>query len=417
MKIGIISGDQWLRRWSNYGTLFQNYALQTFLRRQGHETFWILTRGEPSSKKRWQRLVSLAKKNPSQAFREVVQRGVGALNPHFVERLETAKIEAFNARHPRHFEDFFERNVPHTERQFSETELFENPPEADAYIVGSDQVWTGVCATLFLGFGGENVRRISYAASGAWRACDERWIKGAAEFLPAFDAVSVREPEGVVLCRKAGRADVCHVADPTLLLTREDWLNLVRAEGKFALFPRKTVLAYFVNVKSRKQLPWNELLAFARERDADLKIVPLQGSELAIPENFVFTPSPAEWLNAYAQADCVLTNSFHGTVFAILMRKPFLVVTQNGKTATENGRFYSILGKLGLESRIFNREIGGGVWRSKCSSPSIGTRFQSVSPRFAKNPRNFSWTRSHHDNRRSRQRFSREHRDVIFSQI
>jgi len=110
----------------------------------------------------------------------------------------------------------------------------------------------------------------------------------------------------------------------------------------------------------------------------------LQGSELAIPENFVFTPSPAEWLNAYAQADCVLTNSFHGTVFAILMRKPFLVVTQNGKTATENGRFYSILGKLGLESRIFNREIGGGYGGANVRSRRLGRGFRAsrhVSPR------------------------------------
>lgn len=48
MKIGIISSDRWLERCSNYGTLFQNYALQTFLRSHGHETFWILTHGEIS---------------------------------------------------------------------------------------------------------------------------------------------------------------------------------------------------------------------------------------------------------------------------------------------------------------------------------------------------------------------------------
>lgn len=408
MKIGIISSDRWLERYSNYGTLFQNYALQTFLRSHGHETFWILTRGEISAENllrkllvRARKLLVRARENPADALSHAfhfcenkIRYEVFERRERAIERRERAKISAFDAKHPRHFSEFFEKNVPHTERRFSESELLAFPPKADAYIVGSDQCWGEVNATSFLGFGEKHARRIAYAVSTAWKSRDENWIERARTRLPAFSAVSVREPEGVEICRRAGREDVQHVADPTLLLSRENYMQLVRDAGRDVAFPRKTVLAYFLNVKSRKQLPWRELLDFARERDADLKVVPLQGAELAVPEKFVFAPSPAEWLNAFDKAECILTNSFHGTVFAIIMRKPFLTVVQSGKTAEENCRFYSVLRKLGLESRIYNRGIGGGVWKNKCSQKSIGKRFRSVSAISFRIRKDLFWTRS-----------------------
>lgn len=357
-KIGIISCDGWLRSWDNYGTLFQNYALQKFLRERGFETFWILTK--PNG------LGGGPREIAERILRRVRRGEIFPAAKNFVAarvfgRREHRKIVEFNAAHPRFFSEFFEKHVPHTRDRFSPEDLAVRPPEADAYIAGSDQIWGGVSTTTFLGFGRGNALRIAYAASTAWGSRDEEWLARAREMLPRFDAVSVREPEGVEVCVRAGRADAVHVADPTLLLEKEDYLRIVREEGADSPFPRKTVLAYFLNVKKKEQLPWAAVLELARERAAELKIVPLQGAELAIPEEYVFTPSPAQWLNAYDKADCVLTNSFHGTVFAVIMRKPFLVVLQKGKTAVENCRFFSLLKKLGLEARIFD-EIGGGVY-------------------------------------------------------
>lgn len=346
MKIGIISCDGWLRLWDNYGTLLQNYALQTHLRRLGHETFWIMTgRYAPAPlRERLARVVMRPRSLLAFAKAQIVSRTIGAR--------ERQKIAAFNAAHPRNFSEFFEKNIPHTMRRYSEQDLKNAPPEADAYIVGSDQVWGGVSSTMFLDFGEASVRRIAYAASTSWSARSREWIDAAARALPRFDAVSVREPEGVAVCARAGRNDVRHVCDPTLLLEKSDYMQLVREAGDDRPFPRKTVLAYFLNVKKLSALPWREVVNFARERDAELKVVPLRGCELAVPESHVFTPSPTQWLNAYDKADSVLTNSFHGTAFAVIMRKPFLVVLQSGKTANENCRFFSVLKKLGLENRI-----------------------------------------------------------------
>lgn len=396
MKIGIISCDGWLRLWDNYGTLFQNYALQTHLRRLGHETFWIMT-GHASAplRERLARVVAQPRKLLAFAKSQAISRTIGAR--------ERRKIKAFNAEHPRNFPAFFEQNIPHTSRRYTAQDLKNLPPEANAYIVGSDQVWGSVSTTTFLDFGDASVRRIAYAASTAWSTRSREWLDAATQKLPRFDAVSVREPEGVVVCARAGRKDVRHVCDPTLLLERNDYMQLVRAAGDDRPFPRKTVLAYFLNVKKLSALPWREVVNFAREREAELKVVPLQGSELAVPEANVFTPSPTQWLNAYDKADCVLTNSFHGTAFAVIMRKPFLVVLQCGKTESENCRFFSILKKLGLENRILTPSDvrNGGGYTQKWTRRSTGTRSNQGLRNSVRNLRNSSRVRS----RRGRKNF------------
>lgn len=351
MRIGIISCDGWLLLWDNYGTLFQNYALQTYLRKRGHETFWILTRSEKRSLKEVFLRVFFRPKTVLSFARSVFVSQV-------IRRKERVLLERFNVAHPRSFNLFFNKYIPHTEQRYSDADLIQSPPSANCYIVGSDQVWSGVTVKTFLGFGEKHALRIAYAVSTSWKNKDGAWLGKAREMLPVFNDVSVREPEGLDVCTNAGRSDAVHVCDPTLLLEKEDYLKVVQAEGADAAFPKKTVLAYFLNIKKLSELPWNAVVEFAQNREADLKVVPLQGAELAIPEEYVYTPSPAEWLNAYDKADCILTNSFHGTAFAIIMRKPFLVVLQKGKTEGENCRFFSILKKLGLESRIFDSSKG-----------------------------------------------------------
>ncbi len=410
MKIGIISNDDWLRQWDNYGTLFQNYALQTHLRHLGHETFWILTRNERlTARDALKKALLRTARDPSFPLRVAKALFVSQI----LFRRERARIAAFNAKHPRRFAEFFEKYVPHTRGRFSCADLTKNPPPADAYIVGSDQVWGCVSVSTFLGFGAPDALRIAYAASTAWKTKSEAWLDAARRAFPRFDAVSVRERDGIDVCERAGRRDAVHVADPTLLLEKEDYMRIVREEGKGAAFPKKTVLAYFLNVKKLESLPWHDLVEFARERAAALKVVPLQGAELAIPEEFVFAPSPSEWLNAYDKADCVLTNSFHGTAFAIIMRKPFLVVLQKGKTAGENCRFLSLLEKLNLESRIFDEMGGGEASRQKWMRRSIGRRSKRSSMPFERNPRSSFRARSRcgkRDRVPARERFARHSR-------
>lgn len=344
MKIGIVSLYGWLKLWDNYGTLLQNFALQTYLRRMGHETYWIRTRAGSMGHGATVPVLSL----PLGQLRSFIR---WCLSP-LMGIPPSAKLASFNRANPRDFGGFLQRYVPCTLEDYSEEELQSRPPAADAYIVGSDQVWRDVTAVNFLDFGGRDVRRVAYAVSAPWPALGESWFNRARGAVSRFNAVSVREVEGLEVCRQIGLPDAVHVIDPTLLLDASDYeaiLDLHLAEPKTSgVF----ALAYFVNVRSLEQIPWTSTVGLANRRALDLHVVPLQGAELVIPPRYLFVPNPVEWIRAFREAKCIITNSYHGALFAVIMRRPFLVCLQGGTTAAENCRFTSILQPLGLHDRI-----------------------------------------------------------------
>jgi len=348
MKIGIVSLYGWLKLWDNYGTLLQNYALQTHLQRQGHTTYWIRTRAGHASHSASPSLVRRLATLARSAVRWSLSPVLG-LPP-------SARLAAFNRAHPRGFREFMERYVPRTDREYHIEELQASPPEADAYVVGSDQVWRDVTPLNFLDFGGAHVRRVAYAVSAPWPALDDSWLDRARSAISRIDAVAVREVEGVDVCKRIGVPDAVHVIDPTLLLDSEDYVSIFRTGHGNGEVSAPFVLAYFVNVRVTAQIPWESTVGLAALRSLELKVIPLQGAELVIPENYLLVPTPAEWLRAFHDAECVVTNSYHGALFAIIMKKPFLVCLQGGTTAAENCRFTSILEPLGLASRILASE-------------------------------------------------------------
>ncbi|MDH5710701.1 MAG: polysaccharide pyruvyl transferase family protein [Gammaproteobacteria bacterium] len=356
MKIGIVSMYGWLRLWDNYGTLLQNYSLQSYLQSLGHETYWI--RNRPTS----------SQKMPDEYSAGEILRSPKILVQWLLWVLygkpKSSKMQKFNRDHPRDFAAFMKKWVPHTSEELTIEELFENHPPADAYIVGSDQIWRTVTPLNFLAFGPPQVSRIAYAVSAPWPALSDEWYSQAAVEIKRFQAVSVREVEGVDACARLGYADAVYAADPTLLLTRDDYLKLVRDDKSDASFPYPVMLGYFVNVRKVSQIPWRAIKDFAGLKAFELKVVPLQGTELIIPDRYVFTPSPAAWINAFDKAECVVTNSFHGALFAVLMRKPFLVFHQTSRTASENCRFSSTLGTLGLD----NRTVTADEWQGASAS-------------------------------------------------
>jgi hypothetical protein len=141
-----------------------------------------------------------------------------------------------------------------------------------------------------------------------------------------------------------------------LLLDAEDYARLFRSANGNDTASSPFALAYFVNVRALGQIPWEATIGLSALRSLELRVIPLQGAELVIPERYLFVPTPEEWLRAFHQAACVVTNSYHGALFAVIMKKPFLVCLQSGTTAAENCRFTSVLEPLGLASRILPSE-------------------------------------------------------------
>src|SRR5690606_38399089 len=226
-----------------------------------------------------------------------------------------------------------------------------NKNDFDAVIVGSDQTWRPKYSpniyNYYLDFLKDNnqIKKLAYASSfgtAEWEYTEEQ-TKIVKQLVKQFHAISVREAAGVDLCREKLGVEAVHLLDPTLLLTAEDYSELINQPKA-----NKELFTYVLDESQEKQdfiqfigkeLKLKQHTNQAQKFDAKVKR-PLE--ELIIP--------PLEgWLQGFRDAEFVITDSFHGTVFSIINKKPFISIVNKERGAS---RFESILSKLGLEDRM-----------------------------------------------------------------
>ena len=337
MKIGILT--QPLH--TNYGGLLQCWALQRVLREMGHEA-WVVQRQTD-----WHSFLWWA----DNAAKNVVRLLFG--RP--VMRVPRRKEENQIRQHTRRFVEG--QIVPRTSPIYSTRGLRADYARQryDAYVVGSDQVWRPVYSPcqpdFFLGFLPEKarVRRVAYAASfgtDEWEF-SARLAARCRALAGRFDAVSVRESGGVGLCRAHLGVAAEHVLDPTLLHGREAYERLVGEAGE-----ARSAGDFFCYVLDRSA----ETEALKRSVAAELGVTAFEvmprvagAAPASTPmADRVFPPVTA-WLRAFMDAEYVLTDSFHGSVFSIIFHRPFVAL---GNADRGQARFHSLLGLFGLEDRL-----------------------------------------------------------------
>lgn len=227
-----------------------------------------------------------------------------------------------------------------------EDELINNLPTADCYIVGSDQVWNPqltkeFCSLFFFSFLPHNAKRIAFAASfgiNEWIYPDMQLkIK---DLLSKFSFIGIRENDGVRICDQTFGVNATKTLDPTLLVDSYSDLFKPRRNTK-----KMTLLSYYFN-KSNSY--YKNLRSFAKE----LQLQPLSLNDQKYHAGIKSIPfvSVSRWLAEINSASFVLTNSFHCMVFAIIFKKPFVVVPAN---PSRMSRITNFLEDLGLENRYF----------------------------------------------------------------
>lgn len=226
----------------------------------------------------------------------------------------------------------------------------------DAVVVGSDQVWrprySPELHDFYLEFLDQidrPVRRLSYAASFGveeWEYSDAQ-TEYYRPLVQKFDAVSVREHSAIKICaEKFGVAADWHV-DPTLLLEPEDYDRLIGAERIKSARPM--LVSYILDADPIK-IELARSIAKARGLDMHAINPHVVQTQILTSEIKKFRlPEIDTWLCAFRTAEFVVTDSFHGTVFAILFNKPFLAVSnaQRGRA-----RFDSLLAQFDLSERL-----------------------------------------------------------------
>lgn len=322
-KVGILT----LPLRGNYGGVLQAFALQTFLKQNGFEAYLV--------DRRWD-----IRNNKTLSY--YIQKFVF----HYVIRKKVM--------------DFCDEwIVPKTAKIDSQAQMKAiNKANFDAFIVGSDQVWRlehigGVKDNFFLDFvESPKVKKIAYAASFGKDSVDgspER-LKKVSLLMQKFNAISVREKSGVSICSDVFDVKAEHVIDPVLLLNYEDFLPIIEMKHSKKL-NQKLITYVLDDSEENKAL----IKSASLELGLEIESINYKKDPALLLKNKAFDfynyiyPSVSNWIRGFRDADFIITDSFHGTVFSILFKKQFIVI---GNEKRGLARFNSILGKLGLTHRL-----------------------------------------------------------------
>lgn len=326
----------------NYGGILQAYALQTVLKRQGHEVFTIdhHNRREYSSFK--SQLLSFLKRNFLHYFRK--EDVSICWNPFMSEN--EYKMLSHNTR------DFVARNLSMT-REIWRDDIYSIDKEYlfDAYVVGSDQVWLPYYyPNSFLDFvDKKGVIKVFYGAScGEYSFLNNPLaIKTCQSLLEDFTGISVREDSLIKRVDHTIHRPIEHVLDPTLLLEPEDYISVCSCESRIS----DNIFVYILDDNENKQrivdFVNKELVLPIRNVNASKKFIKRSNTNI---KECVF-PSVDNWILSLEKSSFVVTDSFHGTVFSILFNKPFVVI---GNKQRGMDRFISLLSIFDLSDRLIS---------------------------------------------------------------
>ncbi len=245
---------------------------------------------------------------------------------------------------PKYFSFSFAKKIGLT-REYSANEIRINPPKADTYIIGSDQVWnpriTQCYQDIYFGhFIPATSKKISYASSFGQDHFNSEEMDKISYYIHGFDSISVRENSGIDLIRSLTGTDAIHVLDPTFLI--EDYtkyFNLGRIKNELCLFvlDNESIECFKYTKKISDSLNLRPKVLNKRKPVAGFRCIAF--------------PTIPRFLKEIYQSKFVITNSFHGLAFSIIFKKNFLFIGTNKRNLT---RPLSLLESLGLENRLFN---------------------------------------------------------------
>lgn len=342
-KIGIITIHSDL----NYGAALQAYALNQFLRNEGYKSEIINYIKIPNHPRKYPFPVNIAywlmNKPRFNRYRKFLKDSVSKKSWHSVQDL----MNGFNEQY-------------------------------DILISGSDQVWNPTCGGLidklnpcyYLAFADHNkYKKIAYASSiGSYRFNEDEKVL-VKKWLEDYDNLSTREQAGKEHLESFTNKEIKVVLDPTLLLKKKEWLDVANSVNKMER--EKYVLVYYIDEIA-------ECVEYAR------KIADKHGWKVAMMSNTAkkFTGvdinipfcGPAQFLWLFANATYIVTNSFHGTAFAVNFNKDFVSVIKRNSPQ----RAQTLLNNVGLTERLLTDISQMDNLPNKIDWASVNTKLNNL---------------------------------------
>lgn len=334
-EVGIVT---WMG-FPNFGTYLQAYALRTFLERNGYECRFVddtdFTLG----------YISRRYRNPN-PLRRILSRAYNLIIPRTLRSGTYRRYVRLNAKSLDFFSDFRQKHLP----------LLDDPHSLSTYIAGSDQIWSATAPLdpdymrhFFLAdFEGT---KIAYAPSlGMPPELEADYIRMVRPWLSEFRAISAREPEGARILAAATGHDVPVLPDPTLLLEKEDWLSIINQEAETPAGPYCFcyLLTYNPSILAQAE-------EYAKRNGQELVVVLNHHELLAHPVRAV-SVGPEGFLHLLHNAASVITDSFHGTIFATIFGKPSATFRRfsNDEPNRQNRRLDNFFRSIGSKKRMIS---------------------------------------------------------------
>ena len=351
-KIGIITFNFTI---DNYGQVLQYLATQEYLRELGHKALLV----EPNG---WRKTPSRYIKRTFQILWRFIKRIVHYKNnptnkkDSIIESTEIKKQIEFKRwlaitnnqekKHPRHFNEFKKKYFLIKSGTYDDIldEKF------DAFCVGSDQTWSGAGYHWLLGWVPPKVKRFSIAPSIGHRKYTKLEINSFIPYLRKFDFITVREENGIQFSNQCGRNDAIKVLDPVFLLQADSYSPFINISAK-----KDDPYVFIYMLGGEIELPMAKIFDFCRQQGLKIKYVESQGRNEDFNDKIFATVE--EWLGLIKGASFIITNSFHGTAFSIILQKPFLTFPLINLMKDMNERIYDLLEQMGLKERIYKGNL------------------------------------------------------------
>lgn len=307
----------------NFGSVFQSYGLVDYLKKQGYEAKIIDYRPR----------YYIAGRN---AWKGYISKIIYCL-PYFNQM--------------RKYRNFIEKYLPTTLKTYHTYDsLKELQRENAVFVSGGDQIWnsfhkSGNDDSYKLTFV-NNKNKIAYGTSMGRSNYSIKELQIISEKIKDFISIGLREQSTVPMLQSVTDVPVYHAADPVLLKSKNEYLEII---GSKKIIKDRYLLMYLAR---KSTLLDKTIETVAKNRG--LKVVHVCGFKKKCKCDYhLKSTGPEELLNILFYADFVVSGSFHATLFSILLHKQFCTLLPEEGT---NTRIEDSLEYFGLSNRIIRSE-------------------------------------------------------------
>ncbi|TCN24165.1 polysaccharide pyruvyl transferase family protein [Mesobacillus foraminis] len=331
-KVGILT----INDYENYGNRLQNYATQEVLKNMGFEAETVVNNSKYINRN--SSVTDKLEKLKKITFKKLYSKINGKILNFTYKEYKAKRFEVFK--------NFTSSYIKETKFSISENNIPQDLHKGyDYFVTGSDQVWNPNIdhrsSIDFITFAPPH-KRVAFSPSFAVSSIPERFIGKYKKWISEMASLSVREEAGAKIIQTLTGRDAIVLVDPTLMLTKEQWLSISKGASNKPTKPY--LLTYFLGPISKEAKDRINIMA----RNNDLQVVNLA----QIKESDTFIAGPSEFIDFINSASVVCTDSFHGSVFSILLETPFIVFERGGSLPSMSSRIDTLLSTFKLESRL-----------------------------------------------------------------